>query len=130
MKNNDRLQIDLQDWIDALEDLSLLEGSDHTKELIEQFLQHIENKGFLSSSYNQLPFENSISHHNETPYPGHWDIEERIRSYIRWNALVTVLKANRELDLGGHISTYSSAATLYEVGFNHFFKGGKLADMV
>ena len=51
-------------------------------------------------------------------------------SYIRWNALVTVLKANKDLDLGGHISTYSSAATLYEVGFNHFFKGGKLSDMV
>ena len=50
--------------------------------------------------------------------------------YIRWNALVTVLKANKELDLGGHISTYSSAATLYEVGFNHFFRGGDLSDMV
>ena len=130
MNNNDHLQKDLQDWIDALEDLSLLEGSDHTKQLVKQFLQHIENKGFLPNKLNQLPFENSISHHNEIPYPGDWGIEERIRHYIRWNALVTVLKANKELDLGGHISTYSSAATLYEVGFNHFFKGGQLADMV
>ncbi len=130
MNKSDNLQKDLQDWIDALEDLSLLEGSDHTKQLVEQFLQYIENKGFLSEKLNQLPFENSISHHNEIPYPGDWEIEERIRHYIRWNALVTVLKANKELDLGGHISTYSSAATLYEVGFNHFFKGGQLGDMV
>ncbi len=130
MNKSDNLQKDLQDWIDALEDLSLLEGSDHTKQLVEQFLQYIENKGFLSEKINQLPFENSISHHNEIPYPGDWEIEERIRHYIRWNALVTVLKANKELDLGGHISTYSSAATLYEVGFNHFFKGGQLGDMV
>ena len=57
-------------------------------------------------------------------------MEEKIRHFIRWNALITVLKANKELDLGGHISTYSSAATLYEVGFNHFFRGGDLADMV
>ena len=65
-------------------------------------------------------------------YPGNWDIEEKIRHFIRWNAIVMVLKANREKDLGGHISTYSSAATLYEVGFNHFFRGGEdgLADMI
>ena len=61
---------------------------------------------------------------------GDWELEEKIRHFIRWNALITVLKANKELDLGGHISTYSSAATLYEVGFNHFFRGGNLSDMV
>ena len=66
----------------------------------------------------------------ESDYPGNWYIEEKIRHHIRWNALITVLKANKKLDLGGHISTYSSAATLYEVGFNHFFRGGKLSDMV
>ena len=98
MIHNDSFQKDLQDWIDALEDLSLLEGDEHAKELIQQFLQHVQNKGFLSTSFNQLPFENSISHHNERSYPGNWDIEERIRHYIRWNALVTVLKANKELD--------------------------------
>ena len=116
--------------IDALEDLSLLEGNDYTRELIKQFLEHVENKGFLPDGFNILPFENSINQYEESSYPGDWDVEEKIRHYIRWNALVTVLKANKELDLGGHISTYSSASTLYEVGFNHFFRGGKLSDMV
>ncbi len=121
---------DLHDWIDALQDLSLLEGPEHTQKVINNFLEHIANKGFLPQKYFSLLFENTIDHHQEEQYPGDWDVEETIRHYIRWNALVTVLKANRNLDLGGHISTYSSAATLYEVGFNHFFKGGKLSDMV
>jgi|TARA_B100001059_G_scaffold223975_1_gene249557 pyruvate dehydrogenase E1 component len=121
---------DLHDWIDALQDLSLLEGPEHTQKVINNFLEHIVNKGFLPQKYFSLLFENTIDHHQEEQYPGDWDIEEKIRHYIRWNALVTVLKANRNLDLGGHISTYSSAATLYEVGFNHFFKGGKQSDMV
>ena len=130
MSNNGNINNDLQDWIDALEDLSLLEGKDHAEELIQHFLKYIENKGLLPDDFNELPFENTISQYEESPYPGDWKVEERIRHYIRWNALITVLKANKELDLGGHISTYSSAATLYEVGFNHFFKGGELSDMI
>ena len=60
------------------------------------------------------------------------DFEEKIRHFIRWNSLLMVLKANKDDDLGGHISTYSSAATLYEVGFNHFFRGAdkKLGDLI
>ncbi|MDC3098829.1 pyruvate dehydrogenase (acetyl-transferring), homodimeric type, partial [Gammaproteobacteria bacterium] len=107
-----------------------MEGKEHTKELVAKFLEYAENQGFLPNNFNTLPFENSISYHHEISYPGNWDIEEKIRHYIRWNALITVLKANKDLDLGGHISTYSSAATLYEVGFNHFFRAGKLSDMV
>ena len=71
------------------------------------------NKFHLKTQYQQMKKEQ---------YPGNWDIEEKIRHFIRWNAIVMVLKANKEKDLGGHISTYSSAATLYEVGFNHFFR--------
>ena len=67
MKSNE-LNIDLQDWIDALEDLSLLEGNDHTKQLIKQFLEHVENKGFLPDGFNILPFENSINQYEETSY--------------------------------------------------------------
>ena len=128
--NKQSLESDVFDWVDALENSILFDGKEHTKELLDQIISHAENKGLLSNSINSLPFENSISHHNEEDYPGDWDIEETIRHYIRWNALITVLKANKELDLGGHISTYSSAATLYEVGFNHFFRGGNLSDMV
>ena len=65
-------------------------------------------------------------------YPGNLETEEKIRHFIRWNSLLMVLKANKSDDLGGHISTFSSAATLYEVGFNHFFRGSdkQLGDLV
>ena len=69
------------------------------------------------------PFKNTVSADEEVQYPGNLEIEEKIRHYIRWNSMLMVLNANKNDDLGGHISTYSSAATLYEVGFNHFFKG-------
>ena len=121
---------ELADWVDALENLILFNGKEDSSILMQEFVSHIQNRGLLDESYSQLPFENSISQYEQVQYPGDWQVEETIRHYIRWNALVTVLKANKELDLGGHISTYSSAATLYEVGFNHFFKGGKYADMV
>tara|TARA_X000000950_G_scaffold242345_1_gene296649 strand:- start:3494 stop:6109 length:2616 start_codon:yes stop_codon:yes gene_type:complete len=127
---NDNLNSDLNDWIDAIEDLRLLEGSDHVKAIAKSFIQHLDNKGLIEKNLYELPFINSISKYVEKEYPGDWYIEEKIRHYIRWNALVTVLKANKELDLGGHISTYSSASTLYEVGFNHFFRGGNYADMI
>ena len=121
---------EINDWVDALENLILFNGKEDASELIKNFVKYAENKGLLNSSFANLPFENSISQFEEIDYPGDWEIEEKIRHFIRWNALVTVLKANKELDLGGHISTYSSAATLYEVGFNHFFRGGNLSDMV
>jgi len=80
------------------------------------------------------PYINTIPPEKEPPYPGDREIERRIKSYIRWNAMAMVVKANRVHDgIGGHISTYASCATLYEVGFNHFFRGGdngQTADMV
>ena len=121
---------ELNDWIDALDNLTLFNGQDSAKEIINQFLRYADNKGLLDDEIRALPFENTISEYEQSEYPGDWKIEEKIRHFIRWNALITVLKANKELDLGGHISTYSSAATLYEVGFNHFFRGGILSDMV
>ena len=121
---------ELHDWIDALENLVLFNGRENASDLLQNFIKYAENKGLLDSTFANLPFENSISQYEENDYPGDWDIEEKIRHFIRWNALITVLKANKELDLGGHISTYSSAATLYEVGFNHFFRGGNLSDLV
>ena len=70
------------------------------------------------------PYVNTIPVHEEPSYPGDLEIEQRLRNYNRWNAMAMVVKANRDFDgLGGHISTYASSAVLYEVGFNHFFKG-------
>ena len=130
MSNNPKNHEELYDWVDALENLILFNGKEDASKLLGEFVKYAQNKGLLESDFTALPFENSISQYEETDYPGDWDLEEKIRHYIRWNALVTVLNANKELDLGGHISTYSSAATLYEVGFNHFFRGGDLADMI
>ena len=130
MSENPVNNANLQDWVDALENLLLFDGEDNAKDVVNAFISYANSKNLIDKNLFEMPFENSISHFDEDVYPGDWDIEEKIRHYIRWNALVTVLKANKELDLGGHISTYSSAATLYEVGFNHFFRGGKLSDMV
>ena len=131
-KNSNNLQADLQDWVDALENLELFNGKDYAKNLVNEFIGYIDAKGLVSDFYKSFPFENTINHYVEEDYPGNWEIEERIRHFIRWNALIMVLKANKESDLGGHISTYASAATLYEVGFNHFFKGAEkeLADLI
>tara|TARA_B100000035_G_scaffold270260_1_gene244506 strand:- start:28 stop:2628 length:2601 start_codon:yes stop_codon:yes gene_type:complete len=129
MKNSSENK-DLLDWIDALENLILFNGKENTSELINEFIQYAHSKNLIENEFLNLPFENSISKFEEFDYPGDWQIEEKIRHFIRWNALLTVLKANKSEDLGGHISTYASAATLYEVGFNHFFRGGDLSDMV
>ena len=128
--NNYSSNEDLYDWIDALENLVLFNGKKYASDIVKNLVEYANNKDIANVITSSLPFENSISQYEEIDYPGDWKLEETIRHYIRWNALITVLKANKELDLGGHISTYSSAATLYEVGFNHFFKGGDLSDMV
>ncbi len=127
---NKKINLDLHDWIDALNNQVLFNGKDDTRHLLAEIIKYAETKGLIVKDFKQLAFENSISVHEEFSYPGEWEIEEKIRHFIRWNALVTVLKANKDLDLGGHISTYSSAATLYEVGFNHFFRGGSLSDLI
>ena len=79
-------------------------------------------------------YENTIPPEDQPPYPGDREIERRIKSYIRWNAMAMVVNANRDNHgIGGHISTFASCATLYEVGYNHFFRGGRgkhLADMI
>ena len=130
MKDNQINNQDLSDWVDALENLLLFEGKEATKDIIRNFIKHANSKGLIDDIHFSLPFENSISEYAEENYPGDWEIEETIRHYVRWNALVTVLKANKDLDLGGHISTYSSAATLYEVGFNHFLREGIRYDLL
>ena len=132
MTNKPNNHEELVDWVDALENLILFNGQEDAKELITQFVKYAKNKSLIDKNFFRYPFENTVTKNLEQPYPGDLKIEETIRHFIRWNALVTVLKANKDSDLGGHISTYSSAATLYEVGFNHFFRGSEnqLGDMI
>ena len=102
--------------------------------LLNKLVAELRQSGAPIPLTINTPYVNTIPLENQPPYPGDWQMEVRIKSYIRWNAMAMVVNANRlHSGLGGHISTYASAATLYEVGFNHFFQGGEgnhSADMI
>ena len=130
--NNPEFNTELKEWIEALENTILSDGKEYSKELLKALFTEASLKGIVLDELNDPSFKNTVQSDEELPYPGNWDFEEKIRHFIRWNSLLMVLKANKDDDLGGHISTYSSAATLYEVGFNHFFRGSdkKLGDLI
>jgi pyruvate dehydrogenase E1 component len=125
-------------WVASLEYLLEYilknEQSEQASLLLEQLNDRLRESGLNVPQTVSTPYVNTIPPEKEPPYPGKREIERRIKSYVRWNAMAMVVKANRiHPDIGGHISTYASAATLYEVGFNHFFRGGdddRPADMV
>src|SRR5215469_2329596 len=129
---------DQHKWLDPLE--SILEyilkneGSEQATFLVEELVEKLRESGLKIPYTVNTPYINTIPAEKEPTYPGNREIERRIKSYVRWNAMAMVVKANRlHPDIGGHISTYASSATLYEVGLNHFFRGGdsgRLADMV
>jgi pyruvate dehydrogenase E1 component len=112
-----------QEWLDALEAVIAAEGPERAHYLLERLVDQARRSGaFLPYSANTA-YVNTIPPHLEPEYPGDGDLEHRIRSYIRWNAMAMVVKANRvSAELGGHIATFASAATLYDVGFNHFWR--------
>ena len=122
------------DWFGSLEHM-LRYASEQNPYFLEQLVGKLQRSGVRISSPITTPYVNTIHADQEPTYPGNREIERKIKSYIRWNAMAMVVKANRiHGGLGGHISTYASLATLYEVGFNHFFRGAgdgqNLADMV
>lgn len=125
-------------WLDSLE--YVLEYALQNRESgesassLENFVTRLREFGLHIAPAVSTPYINTIPPEKEPPYPGDREIERRVKSYIRWNAMAMVVKANRiHHGIGGHISTFASCATLYEVAFNHFFRGGdgdRLADMV
>jgi len=112
-----------QEWIDALEAVLEADGPERAHQLLESLIDKARRSGaYLPYSANTA-YVNTIPTHMEPVYPGDSELEHRIRSYIRWNAMAMVVKANRvSAELGGHIATFASAATLYDVGFNHFWR--------
>ena len=113
-----------QDWLDSLNDLIESEGAERVKEILKELQLNATRKGIRLTFSANTPYVNTIPIDQQISYPGDRDIERRIKSLIRWNAMAMVVRANRSKDgIGGHISTYQSIATLYEVGFNHFFRG-------
>lgn len=112
-----------QEWIDALEAVLEADGAERAHQLLESLIDKARRSGaYLPYSANTA-YVNTIPPRQEPVYPGDSAMEHRIRSYIRWNAMAMVVKANRvSAELGGHIATFASAATLYDVGFNHFWR--------
>ncbi|HEY4755046.1 MAG TPA: pyruvate dehydrogenase (acetyl-transferring), homodimeric type, partial [Ignavibacteriaceae bacterium] len=99
-------------------------GPERVTELLQQLQIRAHKAGVKIPFTANTPYINTIPREKQPPFPGNREIERRIKSMIRWNAMAMVVKANKmESGIGGHISTYASAATLYEIGFNHFFRG-------
>ncbi|WP_166263211.1 pyruvate dehydrogenase (acetyl-transferring), homodimeric type [Marinobacter caseinilyticus] len=117
--------VETSEWLDALESLIEQEGVDRAKYILERLSQRASRDGTELPYAITTPFRNTIASVRESRMPGDLFMERRIRSLIRWNAMAMVVRAGkRPGDLGGHISSFSSAATLYDVGFNYFFHGG------
>ncbi len=119
------LDVETREWLESLDNVIQGEGPERALELIRQLSIRAHAEGIRLPFSANTPYMNTIDADDEPKYPGNREIERRIKSIIRWNAMAMVVRANREggAGVGGHISTYASAATLYEVGFNHFFRG-------
>ncbi len=112
------------DWLAALESVARESGDDRARFLLAQLEQHAQDTGLATGVLPYSPYRNSISLERQPPYPGDLALEERITSIMRWNALAMVVRANKAYgELGGHVASYASAAEIFEVGFNHFFRG-------
>ena len=120
---NDVDPIETNDWLAAIDSLIREEGIERAQFIIDQVMQQARAGGVSLPSGITTDYVNTIPVSEQPAYPGNLEIERRIRSYVRWNAVMMVLRGQKkDLDLGGHLSTFQSAATMYEVGFNHFFK--------
>ncbi|MGJ3349818.1 pyruvate dehydrogenase (acetyl-transferring), homodimeric type [Morganella sp. Je.2.23] len=122
--NNDVDPIETRDWLQAIESVIREEGVERAQFLIDQVLNTARQGGVsVAAGAAARNYINTIPVEDEPAYPGNLELERRIRSAIRWNAVMMVLRASKkDLDLGGHMASYQSAATMYEVCFNHFFR--------
>jgi pyruvate dehydrogenase E1 component len=127
-----------QEWLESLDGVLHSRGSRRCEELLRKLQEHARSQGVELHSLLNTPYCNTIARSNEPVYPGDVDLERQITSIVRWNALAMVVRANRQGgELGGHLASYASVADIFEVGFNHFFRGDdaqptskKTADLV
>ena len=118
----DLTEIENREWRESLEYVYRHQGPQRVVELLRQLQTHAQEKGVSFPYTANTPYINTIGLDRQPVFPGSRDLERRIKSIIRWNAMAMVVRANKQSDgIGGHISTYASSATLFEVGFNHFF---------
>jgi pyruvate dehydrogenase E1 component len=115
--------VEIREWLESLDSVLQLGGPEVAREILERLRAHAKVVGLDLPFTANTPYVNTIPASAQPPFPGDQQLERRIKSLVRWNALAMVVRANRvEHNIGGHISTYASAAALYEVGFNHFFR--------
>ncbi|MDY0135800.1 MAG: pyruvate dehydrogenase (acetyl-transferring), homodimeric type [Thiomicrospira sp.] len=112
-----------QEWLDALEAVVQFEGTEKAHHLIATLIEKARVHGIDIPYSANTPYINTIAVEEQENYPGDLGLEQRIRAILRWNAMAMVVKANKSMSVGGHIASYASSCTLYEVGMNHFFKG-------
>ncbi|KGQ31531.1 pyruvate dehydrogenase [Gallibacterium genomosp. 2] len=123
MVKNDVDPIETNDWMLAIDSVIREEGVERAQYIIEQLIQRARANDVSLPTGITTDYINTIPVSEEPNYPGNLDLERRIRSVIRWNAIMAVLRASKkDLELGGHMASFQSSATLYEVCFNHFFK--------
>ncbi len=127
-------EIETREWLESLEYVIHHGGPERVRELLGELMERVHEEGIKIPFSANTPYINTIPFEEQPPFPGSREIERRIKSIIRWNAMAMVVRANRvENGIGGHISTYASVGALYEVGFNHFFRaasGDSDGDMV
>ena len=112
------------EWLESLEYVINSKGTDRAKYLLEALEGRARTEGVDLPTKSNTPYINTIQPEDQPAYPGNREIERRIKSIIRWNAMAMVVRQNKRFPgIGGHISTFASSATLFEVGFNHFFRG-------
>ena len=120
-----------REWLEAFDALIASEGRERATYLLLKLLEHARVRRVPMPPVLNTAYKNTIPLAEQAQFPGNLDIEARLSAAVRWNALAMVVRANRaHPELGGHIASYASAADLFEVGFNHFFKGGDAADLV
>ena len=123
-KDQNTEETETREWLYSLDYVLEHGGPERVIELLQQLQIRAHKSGVHVPFSANTPYINTIPREKQPPFPGDREIERRIKSLIRWNAMAMVVKANKlEGGVGGHISTYASAATLYEIGFNHFFHG-------
>jgi len=115
-----------QEWLDAIDSLIVADGPARTRYVLDRMLAHARARGVSWQPALATPYQNTIPVQAQPTFPGDLAIEERLASIMRWNALAMVARANASYgELGGHIASYASAADLFEVGFNHFFRAAE-----
>src|SRR4030095_11083212 len=121
--------VETREWLDSLDYVLQSGGPTKVARLLRDLAVHATESGVTLPSSANPPYINTIPADEQVLMPGSPDLERRIKSLVRWNAAAMVVRANKtEEGIGGHISTFASAATLYEVGFNHFFRGHEGGD--